>query len=131
MPQIADITAKNAAAANVVFKALIPASGETPALWRAQAVVPTPAAQPFMTVLSRRNAAKDSMKLTGAIQVPYYVTDSTTGQNRVIANIPFNFSVTRPDNVSDSFAADFAAYVQSIVATALFGNMIKDAISAT
>lgn len=131
MPQIADITAKNAAAANVVFKALIPASGETPALWRAQAVVPTPAAQPFMTALSRRNAAKDSMKLTGVIQVPYYVTDSTTGQNRVIANIPFNFSVTRPDNVSDGFAADYTAYVQSIVASTLFGNMIKDAISAT
>lgn len=131
MPQIADITAKNAAAANVVFKALIPASGETPALWRAQAVAPTPAAQPFMTVLSRRNAAKDSMKLTGMISVPYYVTDAGTGQNRVIANIPFNFSVTRPDNVSDVFAADFAAYVQSIVNSALFGDMLRNAISAT
>lgn len=131
MPQIADITAKNAAAANVVFKALIPASGETPALWRAQAVAPTPAAQPFMTVLSRRNAAKDSMKLTGLISVPYYVTDVSTGQNRVIANIPFNFSVTRPDNVSDMFAADYAAYVQSIVGSALFGDMLRNAISAT
>lgn len=131
MPQIADITAKNAAAANVVFKALVPASGDTPALWRAQAVAPTPAAQPFMTALSRRNAAKDSMKLTGMISVPYYVTDVNTGQNRVISNLPFNFSVTRPDNVSDSFAADYAAYVQSIVASPLFGNMLRDAISAT
>lgn len=131
MPQIADITAKNAAAANVVFKALVPASGETPALWRAQAIAPTPAAQPFMTALSRRNAAKDAMKLTGVISVPYYVTDINTGQNRVISNLPFNFSVTRPDNVSDSFAADFAAYVQAIVASPLFGSMLRDAISAT
>lgn len=131
MPTIADITAKNAAAANVVFKALMPASGTSPALWRAQSVAPTPAAQPFMTALSRRNAGKDSMKLTGVINVPYYVTDLNTGQNRVIANVPFNFSVTRPDNVSDQFAADFTAYVQSICAAPLFGEMIRNAISAT
>lgn len=131
MPQIADITAKNAAAANVIFKALVPASGETPALWRAQSVVPTPAAQPFMTGLSRRNAARDSMKLSGVITVPYYVTDVNTGQNRVISQVPFNYSVTRPDNVSDAFAADFAAYVQSIVGSALFGSMLRDALSAT
>lgn len=131
MPQIADITAKNAAAANVVFKALIPASGDTPALWRAQAVVPTPAAQPFMTVLSRRNAGRDAMKLTGTISVPYFVTDSNSGQNRVIANIPFNFNVTRPDNVPDGCAADFRAYVQAVVASTLFGEMLQNAVSAT
>lgn len=131
MPQIADIVAKNAAAANVTFKALVPASGETPALWRAQSVVPTPAAQPFVTALSKRNAGRDAQKLTGIINVPYYVTDVNTGQNRVIANVPFNFSVTRPDNVSDAFAADFAAYVQSIIGSTLFKDMLKDALSAT
>lgn len=131
MPQIADITAKNAAAANVVFKALTPASGETPALWRAQSVAPTPAAQPFMTALSKRNAARDAQKLTGIISVPYFVTDVNTGQNRVIAHVPFNFSVTRPDSVSDNFAADFAAYVQSIVGSTLFKDMIQNGLSAT
>lgn len=131
MPQIADIVAKNAAAADVTFKALVPASGETPALWRAQSVVPTPAAQPYVTAVSKRNAGRDAQKLNGAIVVPYYVTDVNTGQNRVIANMPFNFSVTRPDNVADSFAADFTAYVQSIVGSELFGNMVRDALSAT
>lgn len=131
MPQITDITAKNAAAVNVVFKALVPASGETPALWRAQSVVSTPAAQPFITAVSRRNAAKDAMKLTGTIAVPFYVTDLNTGQNRVIGTMPFNFQVTRPDTYSDAFAADATAYVQSIFASTLFGDMIKNALSAT
>lgn len=131
MPTIADITAKNAAASNVIFKALVPASGDTPALWRAQSVVSTPAAQPFVTALSKRNASRDATKLSGVISVPYYVTDVNTGQSRVIANLPFNFTLTRPDNVSDAFAADAAAYVQSVISSALFTEMLKTGFSAT
>lgn len=130
MPQLADIVAKNAAAANVTFKGLVPASGETPALWRAQAVIPIPACQPSLTAMHKRNASRDSQKLTGTIAVPYYVTDPS-GNTRVIASIPFNFNVTRPDSVPDSFAADYRAYVQSIVASTLFGDMIQNAFSAT
>lgn len=130
MPQIADIVAKNGAAANVTFKALVPASGDTPALWRAQSVSPVPANQPSLSASHRRNAGRDSQKLNGVISVPYFTTDAS-GNTRVVANIPFNFTVTRPDQVPDAFANDFTAYVQSIVASALFGDMIRNGFSAT
>lgn len=131
MPQIADITAKNAAAANVVFKALVPASGETPALWRAQSVVSVPAAQPYVSIGHRKNADRSAQKVTGLIGVPIYDTDSVTGKVTVRGTIPFNFSITKPDSAPDGFAADYAAYVQSIVNSVLFGEILKNAFSAT
>lgn len=131
MPQLADITAKNAAAANVVFKGLVPASGETPALWRAQSVVPVPAAQPYMTIGHRKNADRSAQKVTGVIGVPFYTTDASTGKVSVAGTMPFNFSVTKPDSVPDNFASDFAAYVQSLVGSVLFKDILINAFSAT
>lgn len=131
MPQLADITAKNAAAANVVFKGLVPASGETPALWRAQSVVPVPAAQPYMSISHRKNADRSAQKVTGVIGVPFYTTDASTGKVSVAGTMPFNFSVTKPDSVPDNFASDYAAYVQSLVGSALFKDILINAFSAT
>lgn len=131
MPQLADITAKNAAAVNTVFKGLVPASGDTPALWRAQSVAPVPAAQPSMTVSHRRNADRSAQKLIGVITVPLFVTDSVTGKVTVAGSIPFNFTATKPDNAPDAFAADYAAYVQSLIGSTLFKDMLINGFSAT
>lgn len=131
MPQLADITAKNAAAANVVFKGLVPASGETPALWRAQSVVPVPAAQPYMRIGHRKNADRSAQKVTGDIGVPFFTTDSISGKVTVQGIVPFNFSITKPDSVPDGYAADYAAYVQSLVGSALFKDILINAFSAT
>lgn len=131
MPTIADITAKNAAAANVVFKALVPASGETPALWRAQSVATVPAAQPYMTIGHRKNADRSAQKVTGVIGVPIYNVDSVTQKVTVTGTVPFNFSITKPDTAPDGFAADYAAYVQSLVNSALFKEILINAFSAT
>lgn len=131
MPQLADITAKNAAAANVVFKGLVPASGETPALWRAQSVVAVPAAQPYMRIGHRKNADRSAQKVTGDIGVPFFTTDSTSGKVTVQGIVPFNFSITKPDSVPDGFAADYAAYVQSLVGSILFKDILINAFSAT
>lgn len=131
MPQLADITAKNAAAANVVFKGLVPASGETPALWRAQSVVAVPAAQPYMRIAHRKNADRSAQKVTGDIGVPFFVTDASTGKVTVQGSIPFNFSITKPDTVPDGFAADYAAYVQSLIGSVLFKDVLINAFSAT
>lgn len=131
MPAIADITAQNAALANVTFKALVGASGETPALWRAQSVSTFPASQPYVNCGHKRNASRDAQKVTGQIVFPYSVTDTTTGQQKVVAMIPFNFNFTKPDIVPDAAANDAAEYVQSIIASGLFQEILRSGYAPT
>lgn len=124
MVQMVDIVAKDAAAANVTFVGLQPSAGTDNAIWRATAKATFSAGQPFMVMKSTRNASGSARKMQGTISVPVYMT--AVGAKPVSAgSIPFNFDATLPDLIDDAQKADFAAYVQSIVASALFGQCLK------
>lgn len=123
MVQMVDIVAKDAAAANVTFVGLQPSAGADNAIWRATAKATFSAGQPFMVMKSVRNASGSARKLSGTISVPVYTTVS--GKPVSSGAVPFNFDATLPDLIDDSAKADFAAYVQSIVNSALFGSCLK------
>jgi len=129
MVQLADIVAKDAAAANVTFVGLQPAAGTDNAIWRATAKATFSAGQPFMVVKSARNASGSARKLEGTIGLPVYDT-TNPAKPVLVGSIPFNFNATLADILSDAQKADFAAYVGSLVSSAKFAEMLKAGFSA-
>lgn len=123
MPQMANIVAKNAAAANVTFEQLTPSQGDTgPAVWELVSASTFSIGRPRAEMLSRPNADKTARKVIASLFVPYVVTDAATGLQKVVATVVFRSGeMTRPRNVPDSFVADAVAYWQSLNASTLFG----------
>lgn len=129
MPAIANITATNAAAANVTFNAMQPSSGDGAAIWRAEAIGTKAGFRPVLEVSARPNAKKDGRRVFAHLKVP--VVESISGVDTLVATIPFHLEATIPTNISDTAVADAVAYYASIGATTLFKDMLKSGYAAS
>lgn len=112
--QIANITIKNAAAADVVYTAVRPQGGEsTPALW----IVKTGnrSSQERLEALVRRSGSNQSWKTTLKVTLP--VMD-TVDPNKKITNVVCDLTLTSPDVISDAVANDFAVKFKNLIAHA-------------
>ncbi|DAD52784.1 TPA_asm: coat protein [ssRNA phage SRR7976325_20] len=121
MPQMANITAKNAALLDVIFNVVTGAQGDgTPAIWTATALSGSAIGRPVFSIVSRWNAAKNARKVLPKLVVPYTVTDPATTLLKVVANVEFvGGEMTAPITVPDSFKADATAMWTSLNASAL------------
>lgn len=112
MPQMADITVKNASDTDMVFVGITAAAGDgSPARWELTSASTMPIGRPYAELMTRPNADKTARKVIPSLVCPYLVTDTNTGQQRVAANVVFrNGEMVRPRNVPDDFVADCTAY---------------------
>lgn len=127
MPQMANITAKNAAAANVTFEQVTASAGDSSAArWQLTAASTMPIGRPTAELVSRPNADRSARKVIATLTVPFLVTDSGTGLQRVAANVVFrNGEMTAPRNVPDSLVADAVAYWASLMNSTLWVDSFK------
>lgn len=126
MPSMANIAAKNAAAATVTFTALVPASGDkASALWRPESLGASPSLRPKLEARAQSNGPKTARRVEIVLVVPYVQTDVASGLASVAASIPFRVEATVPSVVPDSVVADAVAYFQSIIGSALMGDTFK------
>lgn len=127
MPQATNITVKNAANADVVFNVVTPSGGDnTPAIWELTAAGTSSLSRPRAEMLSRPNADKSARKVISTLAVPYVVTDSVTGLQKVAANVVFrNGEMTAPRAVPDTLIADAVAYWAGLVSSTLWKDSLK------
>lgn len=127
MPTMANITAQNAAGANVTFEVVTPSAGDgQSAIWQLTAASTVPIGRPRAEISSRFNAEKTARKVQTSLTVPFLVTDSVTGLQRVAANIICrNGEWTIPRNIPDNIVADAVAYYSTLTASLLWKDSIK------
>lgn len=122
MPTMANITAKNAANTDVTFEVVTPSGGDgSPAIWQLTAAGDAESFRPRATMIARRSANRASRKVLASLTVPYVVTDTNTGLNRVVSVIDIrNGEMTVPSNVPDSVVANAVAYWSSLMGSTLW-----------
>lgn len=87
MPNMADITVKNAAAADVVYVSAMPSAGDkSPARWSQNAASGITGFRPSLEIVTRSNADQSVRRAEWNFRFPVTYTDSTTG--KVVLDAP-------------------------------------------
>ncbi len=118
MPQMASITVKNKANADVIYVAKVPSAGDkSPARWTQDALTAIAGHRPVLELTTRSNGNNSGRILD--FNFVYPITTTVAGVTTVLARIPFKGSTTMPTNVDYTLASD--AFVQA-------GNLIVSAL---
>lgn len=127
MPQMANITVKNAADADVVLTALTPSSGDRAALWRYDALNSLPLLRPTYQITTTYNGPRDARRtvVTGS----YPIMDPVLGT--VKARIPFRLEATLPLNVDTIGTDDAVVIMQNFLKSSLVTEILKSGFNAT
>lgn len=120
MPSMANITVQNAAAANVVYVAKVPSSGDkTPAVWTMDAANAIIGFRPRLQVLTRDNGNKNARIIE--IEASEPITGLVNGVETKLGVVPFKVYATVPTNLD-------AAKVQDAIvkaSNAVVGTLIR------
>lgn len=129
MPQATDLTLKNAADVDKTFALAAPASGNAPAVWFLREGA-NQSVFPKVEISSDRIVKGEGRKVKATVRVPTPVIDSN-GVTRSSGEYLVNIDGTVPALVPDGVRDDAIAYVASLVAAALFQDILKTGYSAT
>lgn len=118
MPDMANITVQDAAAANVVYvKKTASAGDRSPAKWTQDAAHAVPGFRPRFEMTTRDNGNKNGRIIEGNYGFPIVAT--VNGVDTLLATVPLQFNGTLPTNVDATKVND--AFVQ-------FGNLLVAAL---
>lgn len=130
MPNMANITVKDAAGADVVYVAATPSAGDTsPAVWRQNAASATISFRPRFTLATRDNARKDGRVIDGSFSFP--VVGTVGGADTLLATVPLRVSGTLPTNVSSAEVADAFVQFGNLMASTLIRSAAEEGYSPT
>lgn len=130
MPQMANITVKNAANVDVLFTALTPSSGDTTlAQWRALGSGTIPTNAPALSTKTQPNGPRTGRVVHVNAVFPYVQT--VNGVETVVARQPFSFSTTVPLNIPVSSATDNAKVLANLLASSLLQAIIAEGYNAS
>lgn len=119
--QIANITIKNQANADVVYTAARPQGGEsTPALWLVKSGSRN--SQERLEALVRRSGSNQGYKTTIKITLP--VMDTVNPALKV-TNMVFDLTVTTPDLMTDAAILDASTRFKNIIASTAIQQIIS------
>lgn len=125
MPNMADITVLNAAAASVVYVAKVASAGDkTPAKWTLDAAHVIQGFRPWVTVNTRDNGPKNARIVEAVYNMP--IIAEVNGVDTIVARVPINLAATLPTNVDAS-----QVYDASVMATNLFVSTLFRAVYNT
>lgn len=128
MPQQANFTVKNAANADVVFRAMSPASGD--GSWaQYRATGSTPALSPVLRVKSQFNGKRDARRVEMTAAVP--ITAIVGGVDTLMAVVPLNLSTTLPLNVTEAAVTDAVVTMLNSFAIAQIRDQLTSGYAAT
>lgn len=132
MPQAADIIVKNAANVDVKFELVTPSGGDgSAAIWQLTSAATSSLARPRAEMISRPNADKTARKVLTSLVVPYAVTDSATGLQRIAGNVTIrNGELTAPRAIPDDVIANAVAYWAGLNASTLWKDCYKSGYAA-
>lgn len=118
MPSMANITVKNAAAADVVYVAKVPSSGDrSPARWTLDAASAVIGFRPTLEVTTRSNGSNNGRILD--LNFVFPILQTVSGVTSVAARVPFKGSTTMPTNVDATLAVDAFTQAGNLIVSAL------------
>lgn len=130
MPQMANITVKNAANADVLFTALTPSSGDTTlAQWRALGALTVPTLAPALSTKTQPNGARTGRQVSVNGVFPYVQTVS--GVETLVARQPFSLSTTVPLNIPVGVATDNAKVFANLIASSILQAILSEGYNAS
>lgn len=132
MPNMANITIKNAANADVVWVAASPSSGEkSPAVWRFNAQSDKLAYRPHFSLILKENGRKNGRIFSAEFRFPLAGENSDTGSPYLYATIPFNISGTLPTNVDVMTLNDAFTQLGNLLASTLVRSAAAEGYAPT
>lgn len=130
MPQIANITVKDASNVDVVFTALTPSSGDTTqAQWRALGAGTVPTNARAMATRTQYNGPKNGRAVHVNAVFPF--VQMVNGVETVVARQPFSLNTTVPLNIPVSAAADNAKVFSHLLASAILQAIMSEGYNAS
>lgn len=131
MPQMANITVKNAANADVVYSGTVPSAGDrSPARWVAIAASTIAGHRPTLSVLTRDNGNKNGRVLEASFRFPVVAT-GTDGMPKVLAIVPFQVHGTLPTNVDATVVQDAFIQCMALMNSTLIKQVAADGYAPT
>lgn len=129
MPNMANITVKNVANADVIYSAATPSSGDrNPAVWRQN----TPSVmghRPKFQLSTRNNAAGNGRIFEATFDGP--IVETVSGVDTVIARVPLRASGTLPTNVVNAKVYDYYVQFGNLLVAALIRAAIEEGYAPT
>lgn len=132
MPQIADITVKNAAGTDVIYVAATPSAGDTlPARWTQNALTGVQGFRPRFELTARNNGNGDVRRIDYDYTYPFTYTDPSTSLPALLAQVRCTGSVANAKVLTvDQWNEAFVQLGNLLVAT-LVRNSVKDGFAPT
>lgn len=128
MPNMANITVKDASNADVIYVASSPSSGDkTPARWKQNAAGTSWATRPEFSLVAKSNARGTTRVFTGDFKFP--IVDAVTGV--VTDVIPGSFTFIGVNRVDSAVLKNAFTQFGNLIATALIRSCVEEGISAT
>lgn len=130
MPAMADITVKNAAGADVVYKASVPSAGDrSPARWTANAMSPIFGFRPTLEMMTRSNGSGNGRICEFNFAFP--ITKVVAGDTVLAGKVPFKGAFTLPTNIDAVLASDGFVQLGNLLVSALIRACVAEGYSAT
>lgn len=132
MPQAVNLVLNNGATTPVAktFHLISPAAGDGGvATWALKEGVISSVFPRLTAAAARTNNA--SRKLTVKFRLPSSYTESVTGRTMVGSAAEMNATFSIPGDFPEALKGDFVAFATNALRSALFQEMIRDAINAT
>lgn len=127
MPNMANITVKNAANADVVYVAGSPSSGDrVPARWKQNAAGVTWASRPDFTVVARSNARGTTRIVEGMFKFPILDVDGN-----ITDVIPGSFTFTGVNAVDVAKINDAFVQFGNLMASVLVRSVVSEGFAPT
>lgn len=130
MPDMANITVKNVAGADVVYKAKVASAGDrSPARWTQQALNAIPAFQPSLAVGTKDSS--DGKRRIADINFAYPVIQTVSGVESMTDKVTFTGAFSASKFTIGTMTEEGAKQIGGLVASALIQEIMTSGYSAT
>lgn len=130
MPNMASITIKNQANADVIYVNAAPSSGDkTPAVWTLNAASSILGLRPKFTVSTRDNGSKNARVISGSLRFP--IVETIDGRATQTALVPISFEGTLPTNVDGVLVQEAFHQFGNLLVSALIRATAQDGYAPT
>lgn len=127
MPNMANITVKNVALADVIYVASSPSAGDrVPAKWSQNALSGRVVLRPTLTLVAADNAAGDVRRFNVELVYPIGFTDSATGLQQKLAETKFSGVFFCPKSLQVTDWQEAFTQLGNLLSSALVRQAITD-----
>lgn len=132
MPNMANITVKNAAGTDVIFVAAMPSAGDkSPARWTQNALVGVAGFRPKFDLVASSNGNGDVRKVDYTFTYPITYTDTTTGLLAQRSVIKVTGTVFLPNNLTTDQWNEAFVQLGNLLVSTLVRSSVQEGYAPT